>query len=423
MNIKYYRFFKNISVIPFFVILIMLTNIDCLSQVRDLNFYIQSAYKNSPVLYENNKLISSYQTEKDLIYSELRKPRIYGTANYLFAPSINDYGYDSATTNGGLYSALLNVDFPLFNGYELDTRLEEAGVEQNTYRNSINMERHDIDKEITDLYLAALQDQEQIKLEDEIINILSYQRDVLKALISRGAGKVADYSLLDVEYQDQILNKNQLEASFQSDLMTLNLSAGINDTAILPIQETKLMLADTTVQSSQFLESFMLDSLRLINEQKSNEINYKPQIDFFINGGLNAVTYTDIHKKFGVSTGFNLTFSLYNGNQLEKKNFLVKIRQDIVSSQKNYFANQNEIRKRNIKNEIIDREKLLVQLKKQEDNYRVLLDLFKKEFSSGEVSVIDYINVLKNYISFKTEFIQNKYRHMKSVNEFNYWNW
>ena len=255
------------------------------------------------------------------------------------------------------------------------------------------------------------------------INILSYQRDVLKALISRGAGKVADYSLLDVEYQDQILNKNQLEASFQSDLMTLNLSAGINDTAILPIQETKLMLADTTVQSSQFLESFMLDSLRLINEQKSNEINYKPQIDFFINGGLNAVTYTDIHKKFGVSTGFNLTFSLYNGNQLEKENFLVKIRQDIVSSQKNYFANQNEIRKRNIKNEIIDREKLLVQLKKQEDNYRVLLDLFKKEFSSGEVSVIDYINVLKNYISFKTEFIQNKYRHMKSINEFNYWNW
>ena len=66
---------------------------------------------------------------------------------------------------------------------------------------------------------------------------------------------------------------------------------------------------------------------------------------------------------------------------------------------------------------------MLVQLKKQEDNYRVLLDLFKKEFSSGEVSVIDYINVLKNYISFKTEFIQNKYRHMKSVNEFNYWNW
>ena len=81
------------------------------------------------------------------------------------------------------------------------------------------------------------------------------------------------------------------------------------------------------------------------------------------------------------------------------------------------------LHKRNIKNKIIDREKLLVQLKKQEDNYRVLLDLFKKEFSSGEVSVIDYINVLKNYISFKTEFIQNKYRHMKSINEFNYWNW
>lgn len=419
----YFCFIGKVKSILTVIFLIILFYSNCYSQSRDLNYYIQSAYKNNPVLYENNKQISSYNTEKELIYSELRRPRVYGTANYLFAPTINEYGYDSATTNGGWYSAMLNVDFPLFNGYELSTRLEEANIEQSGYKNNLTLERHNINKEITDLYLTALQDQEQIKLEDEIINTLDYQKNVLKALISHGAGKVADYSLLEVEYQDQILMKNQLEASYQSDLMALNLSAGIKDTAMIPLKETELILADTTVHSSHFLESFTLDSLRFLTEQKSNEINYRPQIDFFINGGLNAVTYIDIYKKFGVSTGFNITFSLYDGNQLEKKNYLVRLRQDINSSQKNYFASQNVIRKRSIKNDILNQEKLLDQLNKQEENYKVLLDLFKKEFSSGDVSVIDYINILKNYISFKTEFIQNKYNHLHSINEFNYWNW
>ena len=114
--ISNYKPFKSASSI-FALILIFTFHTDIFSQTKNLNYYVENAVKNSPVIKENTKLISTEALRKELIYSQYKKPHIFGTANYLFAPSFGEVGYDSAVTNGGLYSALINLEMPLFTGF------------------------------------------------------------------------------------------------------------------------------------------------------------------------------------------------------------------------------------------------------------------------------------------------------------------
>jgi len=407
----------------FLVLLLLFFNGNLKSQTKNLEYYIDNAVKTSQSISENKKLMTTYNIRKELINSNLYKPRIFSTVNYLFAPSFGEYGYDSAVTNGGLYSALVNLELPLLNGFTSRTKLEEILNEQNTYKNNIITAEHEINKNVTEQYIKAYIDYEQISTADETIRILDLQREIINAMIDRGIGKLTDLKLLDVEYQTQIINKNQLEIAFEKDLMDLNLLTGIRDTSIIIPDKPDIKLTGDKNIKSYFLESYLLDSLKLITEKNINESNYKPQISFFVNGGLNAVNYTEIWKKVGISTGINMTFSLYDGNQKDLNNYLIDIRGQNISGQKNFFRYQNEIRKKNILKELSGQEKLLALQEKQLENYQSLLELYRNQFVSGEVSLLEYINILKSYVSFKNEIILNKNQQLLIINEYNYWNW
>ena len=312
---------------------------------------------------------------------------------------------------------------PLFTGYTSRAKIEEILNDQTSYKNNIIIAQHEINKNVTEQYIKTYQDFEQISTVDESLRILDLQREVIKAMIDRGIGRLSDLKLLDVENQTQIINKNQLENTYEKDLMDLNLMSGIRDTSIVMLEKPDIILTEDLNYKSAFLQSYLLDSLRLITEKSINESNYKPQISFFVNGGLNAVSYSDIWKKVGVSTGLNMTFSIYDGNQKDKSNYLIDIRGQNISNQKNYFLYQNDIRKKNILKELNKQKELLSQQEKQLENYQSLLELYRNQFVSGDVSLMDYVNVLKNYVVFKNDLIVNRNQQLTIINEYNYWNW
>jgi len=245
----------------------------------------------------------------------------------------------------------------------------------------------------------------------------------VKAMADRSIGKISDVTLLEIEYQSQIIAKSNLTQTLETDLMDLNLLAGINDTAIVVLEDPGIKLTSDVENKSNFLLTYTLDSLKIITEKKLNESNYKPQVALFINGGLNAVSYNEIWKKVGISTGFNITFDIYNGGQRDLNNKLADIKKVNLSNNKTMFLEQNSQRKRYLLKEIEGLNKLLEPLEKQLENYRLLLDLYRDEFVAGEVSLLDYINILKSYITFKNEIINNKNQQATIINEFNYWNW
>jgi outer membrane protein TolC len=418
-----FDFFRPASLYLFIIILSLFSNIPVISQTTNLNYYIERATKINQTISENQKLLTTYNTRKELINSSLGKPKIFSTVNYLFAPTFGEYGYDSSITNGGLYSALVNLELPLFTGATSRAKMEEIINDRNSYKNNIIVAQHEINKDVTEQYIKAYQDYEQISTADETLRILDLQREVINAMINRGIGRLSDLKLLDVEYQTQIINKSQLENTFEKDLMDLNLMSGIPDTSIVMLEKPDIKLSVDKNYKSYFLQSYLLDSLRLVTEKNINESNYNPQISFFVNGGLNAVSYSEIWKKVGLSTGINMTFSIYDGNQKDMNNYLIDIRGQNIFSQKKYFLNQNEIRKKNILKELSKLQELLTQQEKQLDNYQSLLGIYREQFLSGEVSLMDYINVLKNYVTFKNDLIVNRNQQLSIINEYKYWNW
>ncbi len=396
---------------------------DVNAQTKNLRYYIDCAVNSDPVIQENTNLLNTGIISKELIYSQYKKPHIFGTANYLFAPAFGEYSYDSSITNGGLYSALINLEMPLFTGFSSSAKLEDINNDLTSYSNTILITRHEIEKNVTAQYYKVFQGQQQIAAIDEILKILDYQKEIVKAMADRSIGKISDVTLLEIEYQSQIIAKSNLTQTLETDLMDLNLLAGINDTAIVVLEDPGIKLTSDVENKSNFLLTYTLDSLKIITEKKLNESNYKPQVALFINGGLNAVSYNEIWKKVGISTGFNITFDIYNGGQRDLNNKLADIKKVNLSNNKTMFLEQNSQRKRYLLKEIEGLNKLLEPLEKQLENYRLLLDLYRDEFVAGEVSLLDYINILKSYITFKNEIINNKNQQATIINEFNYWNW
>ena len=420
--ISNYKPFKSASSI-FALILIFTFHTDIFSQTKNLNYYVENAVKNNPVIKENTKLISTEALRKELIYSQYKKPHIFGTANYLFAPSFGEVGYDSAVTNGGLYSALINLEMPLFTGFSSDAKIEEIKNDIASYSNTILATEHEIRKNIADQYFRVFQEQEQITAIDEILKILDFQKGIVEKMAERSIGKISDITLIDIEIQSQLIAKKQLQTNLEADLMDLNLLAGIDDTVVVSLEEPMIQLTPDVKDNSNFLLSYNLDSLKLITEQKLNETSYRPQFTFFVNGGLNAVTYDEMWKKVGVSTGFNISFDIFNGGQKNLNDKLTEIKKQNISTSKAIFLSQNQKRKKYLLKEIDDLKKLSEPLEKQIENYQKLLNLYSSEFITGEVSLLDYINVLKNYVTFKSEIINNKNQQSIIINEYNYWNW
>ena len=55
--------------------------------------------------------------------------------------------------------------------------------------------------------------------------------------------------------------------------------------------------------------------------------------------------------------------------------------------------------------------------------YRQVLAGYRKEMQAGELSVIDYITVLRNRIEAEKEYILLETNRQLLINTFNYWNW
>jgi outer membrane protein TolC len=402
---------------------IFLSKNNCFSQEKNLNFYLESAVNNNPVINENKQLLNTYLTQKKLIKASTTRPLLFTTANYLFAPTFGEYGYDSAVTNGGLYSLMLNFDYPLFRGTAYDVRLKSIQADQSTYNNTIALTRHEIERDVTDQYIKSYFDLKQIDYINEVIGYLETQKAVLESLAKNNLVMMTDVKLLDIEYQNQVISKYKQENLYRSGLMQLNLLAGIKDTSLVVLAEPDIPFNKSNVMRSNFLAQYEIDSLKLEMEQKMFELNYNPQLDFFVNGGLNAVTYHDIQKKVGFSMGFNFTFSLYDGNQRGLNGQLIRIRQDIVSNNKYNFIKQNDIRKANIIRELDDLEKTGKLQETQSENYISLIDLQQREIEAGLVSVVDYINTLKNYITVKNDLLSIQGERLTLINEYNYRNW
>ena len=421
------------------LLLLLLTILNPVLAQFNLNYFIEKAKQNSPLIQRNNADKKLF--ELDFLQTEriLKSPNINLESNILFAPIIshdnnttrfeltspgatNYIGYDLGISNGGQFQASVSVNQPLFTGSSLKIYSDKKKISSKISDNATTLTIHEIEQLVGYQYILCLKSKIQIENNNSNQNQLSEQLELLKKLVKNAIYKETDLLLLQIEYQNLELQKKSLTDEFRSNLYDLNLLCGINEAIyedILPIEQT---LKPDTITNSAFLISYKLDSINLVNDLMMTELKYKPQLSAFANAGLNAV-YIPTFNRLGFSAGLTFTWNLYDGNQrkIEREKSNVNIQS--LQFEKNNFLTQKEINKNKIVSQLkaIDEQMLL--LENQLNQYKTLYETYKKELSQGLISIMDYKNLLKDMTAKKQEKTLAKMEKQLLINSYNYWNY
>ena len=401
----------------------------------NLDYFINKALDNSPAIKNYNNLFLINDLQKKLDEAQNSSFQVYLTGDYLFAPYFNNnghllstnpdpkaIGYDVGITNGGLYSALINVDKNIFNGPLLDALQERRNIEGKGYENKLSEEKHNLTKQVTDQYLNTFQNLELYNLEKEIQSNLENQLKITGDLVTKGLAKVQDYLLLKIETKSQQINLDQTWQNYRNGIFQLYSICGIADTETVLINTVSLNLSDLSNQSN-FLTQYYLDSLNTVAQQNVFESKYVPQVKLFFNTGLNAVEIDNIQRRFGLSAGINLSMPILDGGQRDITKQQSLITQKINTDFKYYEAKNIFTQRRDAENKIKSLKKNLDDFKSQVEDYKKLLNISVEQLEKGNLSMVEYLTELRNYIDLQKNYISTEINYQLEISNYNYWNW
>ncbi|MEO7696114.1 MAG: TolC family protein [Chryseolinea sp.] len=430
---------KIIMLKQFLIICILVQCSTILHAQKNLNFYIDQAKANSPLIIDNRNQSDAARQEIDRLKAFYTKAQISITANYQFSPIVSrdngkseivlnpeaaDHysGYDIAASNGGIYQGLLNFNQPLFNEGRFKATAEQVLIGAQINENTINLTEHDLQRFIIDQYILCLQDYKQSQYLFSLIKIITDQKQIVSKMVENGIAKQSDISLLTIEQKTQQAAYNLFQSTYRRDLMDLRVLCGIADTSYQVLEDIQLQPGENVLQS-KFTERYRLDSLNLAATQKVFELKYKPLVGLYANTGLNAVYAPTIPNRFGASAGINFIINLTDGKQRNITQQRTAILTKSTESYRRFFYTQNDVRKNRILAELTAANERMAIMEDQLKEYQKLLEYYKQELTRGQISVINYVTTLKAMGITQRDFVLLQSSRQSLINLYNYWNW
>lgn len=174
--------------------------------------------------------------------------------------------------------------------------------------------------------------------------------------------------------------------------------------------------------TSSFIKPYINDSLIAIARNNLFNNRYLPKVMLYSNAGLNAVSLNGIEKKFGLSAGIRLSYTLFDGKQkqVSKEQSLVKI--DQARLLKRIKSKDILLQRISLLKSIAKAKANLQKQDKLKHNYESLIALYKLEVQKGQVPVTGFLMALRNYNNLKLSYGLQKIKLYKLINEYNYWN-
>ena len=122
---------------------------------QSLDFYLKKGLENSPLLKEFSNQLRSGALDS-LLANATFKPQINQVSQAMYAPAGKNMGYDEAITNGGNFSALLNIMQPLFSKRLKAGQHQEILLSNQAIGVSEKITETDLKQGITAQYLSCL---------------------------------------------------------------------------------------------------------------------------------------------------------------------------------------------------------------------------------------------------------------------------
>ena len=390
------------------------------AQKQSLDYYIDRAIQNSPLLRDYQNQLSSSVVDSMLIRAS-QKFQTDATSQISYAPVISDWGYDEALSNGVNIIGQFGVKQEIMNKSVLDTKFKGINIKKQSVTNSIKISISDLKKSITTQYLTTYGDFNDIEFTRGQLKIINDQLELLKHLVQNGVYKQSDYLSLLAEAQAQETALIQFISQYSTDLQSLNQLCGINDNndvelAIPVISELKI----ENFNLSPLFMQFKIDSTRIENEKQLIADQVKPKLNWYADAGIMSSTITNIYKHFGVSAGINLTVPIYDGGQRKLEIQKLTLTQNTRSSYQTYFKSQYQQHVFQIYNDLSNLTRVVDQVKKQLATSKELIDVIRRQLINGAIPVIEFLNALRNYSVINRMINQSEIKRLVLINELNY---
>ncbi|WP_344830932.1 TolC family protein [Chryseobacterium ginsenosidimutans] len=372
-----------------------------------MSYFLETAKTNSPVLNDfNNQVISSRIDSLKLRSTYGFIVTGEGTAGY--SPNIKGWGYDNALTNGQSLFAGVRIVKEFISRNNLTTRLAgiNASISQILAQKNISLQT--LNKQITDQYITTYASQQQYNVSKEIIYLLNQEDIILKKLTQAAVFKQTDYLTFKVTLQQNELTLQQQKADWQNNYALLNYLSGIVDDTFEPVEAPSFqeILIPVSFNKSMYQKAFQADSLKLANDAKVIQYDYKPKITAFSDSGYQSSFIAIPYKNFGLSVGVGVTIPIYDGHQ--KKMLLQQNQLSLQTRQKYLEQTQRQYQQMifQINSQIEQYNKIINTANEQTTYAKTLVEANAKQLPTGDVRMVDFILSINNLLSLKGNIIQ-----------------
>jgi outer membrane protein TolC len=287
------------------------------------------------------------------------------------------------------------------------------------------LEIHQLERTVTEQYILCLLDCKQLAFTDSVNNILQQQENIVRRLASNGMAKQTDLHLIAIEKSSNEEQAAAYRQSYNEHFADLNILCGNRDTTgNIALQPLSVQRSMPSVQNtSAFMEQYRLDSLNALASLHSYNIQYKPQLNFFVDGGFRSSLFKSMQQRLGMSAGLTFSWTLSDGKQRQSKEKQMLEQMNSIQNYRQNFKLQNEMRIHKYLNELKIYDTRLSSLNNQREEYIRLLNDYRKEMQEGQRSVIDYVMVLRNRIQTEKDLLLLQTNRQLLITAFNYWNW
>lgn len=169
-------------------------------------------------------------------------------------------------------------------------------------------------------------------------------------------------------------------------------------------------------------EQYRLDSLNTAASLRSFNLQYKPRLDLFVDGGIQTGSFSQWYRHFGWSAGLTFTWTLFDGRQKRWKERQAELQQQSIRIYRDHAEYQRSMRLRQCLSELEKYDRREKALTEQLAGYERVLSDYAREVEAGQVSVLDYLTVLRNKIQTERDALLMRTNRQLVIAAYNYWN-
>ena len=125
------------------IVFIFLYSSNVFCQKNKIDFYVNQALANSPLLKDYKNQVAAGYYDSLLILADY-KPQLTGNGNNSYAPVVRGWGYDNAVTNGANISATVGVNKQLMNKKAVAALFQNIQLQNQTINNTSKMTEQDL---------------------------------------------------------------------------------------------------------------------------------------------------------------------------------------------------------------------------------------------------------------------------------------